>query len=649
MNPYSIITKLVNRGRSLALALSVVSATSLFTVSCQDFFDVNSNMVIDASKDHLSSARDSIYSVIGILNKLQAIADRTVLLGEARGDLVDITSTTSKDLREVALFNISDDNKYNSPREYYDVINNCNYFINHVDTAMTNNRNEHVYLNEYAVVKAIRAWTYLQLVTTYGKVPFVTDPILTKEEGEKDYPQYDITQVCDYFINNDGLQQLADNENITYPHYGDIKSTPSRLFFIPLNLILGDLYLWRASINNNQSDYLSAAKCYYNDIRKRNGTSTSSAYPTSEGCERWIDDTWNIRSSSWSYMLREENNAAQSEVITIIPMDSIKSEGYYSEIRSIFCTSFNDDQTVGLVPSEAIKELSADQSYCLYDKNSSKFIIAPKGLDEDTDGDLRLSSVWDRNENSINKKGERYTSQTIGKFLTKNCNINIYRRGQVYLRFAEAMNHAGFPRYAYQILASGVNNDVINYCINPFIDSADSTTVSQFAFSTSTYEVGAWRSETGSYRYVYTSDGTPMGNHIGIHSRGSGISAFNDDYRMPHGEAVMDTIIVFDEKGEPIGYKFNVHKDKETPGKVEAQIKAVDEMIINEQALETAFEGYRFYDLVRAAYRNYKDNPDFLANKIKGRAGKSGSTAISADLRDTKNWFLKWNKQIGLY
>ena len=85
--------------------------------SCADFFDQESEHVVFSDKDHLNSATDSIYSVIGILNKLQAIGDRTVLLGEVRGDLVDLTTDANSDLRDVSLFNIGDDNKYNNPTD----------------------------------------------------------------------------------------------------------------------------------------------------------------------------------------------------------------------------------------------------------------------------------------------------------------------------------------------------------------------------------------------------------------------------------------------------------------------------------------------------------------------------------------------------
>ena len=174
--------------------------TSYLFISCSDFFEQESNEIIYAGTDHLNSATDSIYSVTGILKKLQKIADRTILLGEVRGDLTNITNVASSDLRDVALFQIGDDNQYNNPRDYYAVINNCNYFIAHADTALKNNRNEYIFMKEYAAVKAIRAWTYLQMVLNYGKVVFITEPILTKHEAELTYPTYDLDAICDYFI-----------------------------------------------------------------------------------------------------------------------------------------------------------------------------------------------------------------------------------------------------------------------------------------------------------------------------------------------------------------------------------------------------------------------------------------------------------------
>ena len=114
---------------------ALATASMMFS-SCSDFFDQESKHVIFTDDMHIDRASDSIFSLTGIMLKMQALGDRTVLLGEVRGDLVDVTNAANADLRQLAQFNISDDNKYNSPKDYYAVINNCNLYLAKADTAI---------------------------------------------------------------------------------------------------------------------------------------------------------------------------------------------------------------------------------------------------------------------------------------------------------------------------------------------------------------------------------------------------------------------------------------------------------------------------------------------------------------------------------
>ena len=219
--------------------------------SCEDFFNQESDDVLYAENEHLNNAVDTIYSVTGILAKLQSLGDRTILFGELRGDLVDLTEYADSNLQAIANFDVNDDNKYNNPSDYYAVINNCNYFIAHADTALKSNRNEEIFMKEYCAVKAIRAWTYLQLGLVYGKVPFYTEPLLSKDAAEvAESSQKTLEEICYYFLHEDGLMDLPERYNTEYPAYGDIR-VPSKLMYFPLSLVRGDLYLWHATLTNN--------------------------------------------------------------------------------------------------------------------------------------------------------------------------------------------------------------------------------------------------------------------------------------------------------------------------------------------------------------------------------------------------------------
>lgn len=572
--------------------------------SCSDFLDQESDQVIYADKDHLNNATDTLWSVAGIMNKLQVIADRTILLGEMRGDLSDITEYTPADLREVAFFNISDDNIYNSPRDYYAVINNCNYYLAKCDTALRNNRNEKVFEHEYAAVKAFRAWTYLQLAINYGSVPFVTEPILSKAESEMDYPKYGIQEICQYFIND-----IAPYADVETPNYGDIRNTNSQFFYFPIYVLLGDLNLW---IGN----YKEAALNYYKYISTRNGTNSS--YPFGTNSIRWMrDDThWMSWSDGWTLnTFSSERMGTNSELITMIPGDSIPSEGNYSELRNLFNCNVNNEYKASIVPSQSIIDLSAAQKYC-HVNTAGSVTYAPDGLSDFESGDLRLSRAWSFDQNVItydasgnSKRIKEYS--TFEKYTTRN--VHIYRKTMVYLRLAEALNRAGYPRFAFQFLKTGVNNQIIAQEVIPYY-RADSVWISKFDFPNIQYVVEE-----------------PMGNTsattMGIHSVGSGYSSVNEYYVMP------DDTLLTDEQA-----------------RVQYQIEKVEDLIMDEEALEFAFEGYRFYDLMRVALR--RNDPSYLANRVYNRRGAENvgtmHSLIQADLNDTRTWYLNWGGKIGL-
>jgi hypothetical protein len=69
--------------------------------------------------------------------------------------------------------------------------------------------------------------------------------------------------------------------------------------------------------------------------------------------------------------------------------------------------------------------------------------------------------------------------------------------------------------------------------------------------------------------------------------------------------------------------------------------------IIDEAGLETAYEGYRWADLLRIALRRQVSDPNYLSNKIGAKfdaAGSPDAAAVKARLADKANWYLpfKW-------
>lgn len=229
-------------------------------------------------------------------------------------------------------------------------------------------------------------------------------------------------------------------------------------------------------------------------------------------------------------------------------------------------------------------------------------------------GDLRLISCWSSYRGVY--QGNTVTNQRISKFSSRN--ITVYRRATVYLRLAEALNRAGYPHFAYEILAQGVNNTIIERHVLPHCKTAaDTAFVKSFNFPSGS---------SNGYIVEDIASGQIYYNTIGLHSRGSGYSDCNKYYMMPDDATLGEQ--------ERLDY----------------QISKVEDMIVDEGALEFAFEGTRYYDLLRVALR--RNDPDYLAGRIYARRGEDKTeevkSEIKSDLSDMKNWFMSWEGKLGI-
>lgn len=545
---------------TLALPLGLAGSGMLFN-SCTE---IESTMVEFEEDNKINTPYDTVYSVIGIYDKLQRIADRTHLLGEIRGEMTTTTENANKELKQIANFTIDKNNKYNSPKDYYAIIQNCNFFISRADSLLQK-RGVKVFEKEIATVHIIRAWTYLQLALNYGTIPFVTEPILREKDADPSlYPQYGINEVCDYFI-----KDLKPHINAKNPSY--LKTTNC----IPIKVLLGDLCLWAGR-------YQEAAT-YYHNFLTNNGIDdanmTYPAYTTSNYC-KWANKSFD----GLSYTL-------YSNDITIIPMASSEYYGVVSDLYDIYNSTTENLYYYEATYSKAAVELSKAQTYTMkyfdeiiqeYDTISPSMEVL-KHYDERYWGDLRL---WrDYSMTSVQNQNDNYNRYYQSSKKITSSDVYVYSLSQIYLRYAEALNLAGYPQSAFAILKYGLCDE--NYGRYKYIDDEERERAGDLIkFSPN----------------IFTKNNT-----MGYHACGCGDADCDTTYIIPELATREDSIAFVEGK------------------------------ILDEMALECSCEGTRFYDLMRYALR-HNDN-EFLANKIARRDGDFNDDLYQR-LLERKNWYL---------
>ena len=724
--------------KNFIYSLCILLCGTLFLSSCEDMLEVDSDRVeYDMSPLTLN---DTVYSVLGILKNIQAVADRQVLLGELRGDLMVVNEGSAvTDIQKIARFDFSGDNKYLAAKDYYSIINNCNIYLARVDTSLTRD-NIKPMLREYVAVKSARAWTYMQLAMNYGKVPYFTEPILTHSLSQEVFnrPALGIEEIADKLIED--LLPYANPTQYPMPTFSGL-SYATELYFMPIRQLLGDLYLWK-------KDYRNAIDCYYNLIRDKkyavDGVGNRSFWANDEGTSEFPQGDYLPLASS----VKKENTLA------VVTFSSSSEYGSVSDLHNIFGGDWTVTGSHQVAAAPGLYGLSKRQAYCYYnDRNSSNPYVVYNPQREKT-GDVRIyQNVQDNlmNDETGIKYNGFITKYSGGAILMNGLtSLRLGRPVQTYLRLAEALaglaaeesteitvggaesgtiessSWEGAEAMAMHILKYGLGvkegkdvalkhngkfeikkrlNDTSDTIQVPQKDE-NGNIIYQLAFNedgTPVYVVDEEGNlvydEEGNLiqAYVVDEEGNPVpagydevvvynpdydvisfdfseaeykGN-MGIHSFGSG-NADRDVYYTIDNDSVIaayfdivDQAQIITEKDEEgndvIGEDGNPVVKGVDYGITHAmKIEYLRNLILDECALETAFEGYRFTDLIRFAKAMGKN--DVLAKRVAARAfenkvnmhydtegayGSDGSLlkfeydeALYNTLSDESNWYL---------
>ena len=605
------------------IACSLCCGGAAIFTSCEDMFEVESDrQVIDPA---LNQKTDSMFYTLGILKGLQQVADQYVMTGEMRGDLTATNSYTETDLRKLANFTADVTNKYDSAYIYYRIINNCNYYIAHRDTSLRTG-SQLVAIPEYAEALAVRAWAYLQLCKNYGEVPFYTDPLTSIGQANSLPDKKDLKGVCDALA-----PELIKFSGTRVPDYGEIsagvlnssnsenpeeKKIQSRLAMIPVDVVLGDLFL-------ETHQYEQAARYYFNFLRTNQWTIRQAWIDPTES---WImsslrdkmPSAFNMTFSGfqWGTIF---NVTSTNDIVTYIPLAANRLRGVVTELPRYFGYDFYST-TGGSASSNAryLVERQIDASKAYYDLNNAQdYYYTPTAATGGSTvvrkaelGDLRRFYTM----YPVTKNDSSFS--VMRKF--NSANIPIYRTATVYLRLAEALNRMGYPDAAFAILKDGINEDLLSYTAR-----GDSTDL----------ELGRYiQPETvemlrSTIPFLSAENSTMFEDNWGIHSRGTYYTqgAFSP---YQYDAIVGSKLAELAAAGYPVGAT-----------KADT-INAVEDLICDEMALELAFEGCRFGDLTRLA--RHKNRAALYQNNFGSvwLAAKLAYKHPAVSLLDEKNWYL---------
>ena len=675
--------------RSVAVFITFFILHSSFFIfsSCSDM------LTIDTGDKSYTNANDTLYSYLGILKHVQNIAERQVILNELRGDLVSPTAYITDTLHAIANFDNPADGSCSmlDISDYYAVINNCNLYIANCDTNAVKSNIKYM-LSEYYQVQTIRAWTYLQLVQLYGEVPYISEPIAS----------LDVVKNFNYsanLVNKDNLlDRLLDDGlgkvGTTFPHYGvynngAIDIAASLCYFQP-QLVLGDLYLLRGA---NTADYQTAATYYWNYLISNNGAVSdqyvSAAKLRGLAAQTRLDDPFSYSShNNWgqnaaTYSATTTNT---NDVITSIPSSANAQFGtMLMRVADIFGytptssqnneTSTNSDgeeesnssgaisviptYKAQVIPSPRYKAISDAQTYVDWDVTNME-------REDFVCGDTRYKLATDQ----VIFSEEGFTSSISMRLACKAARgmsfyytIPIYRKTLIWLRFAEAINRAGFPQIAFAILKDGLNEynwpligqkrNVVEPILdeegNPKTDEEGKPTYNEYTqYYTRYNQYGALHyvdsAEVADFKFDATNE--ILRENYGIHARGCGYG----EWRSVGGTTAESPVTNITGYNDSTVFDFaprllleGVDVKKASKNDI---INAVENVISDELALELAFEGYRFSDLVRMA--NHKnasgyDGTAWLAAKIADRDVKDNSGTRNAELYNKllspSNWY----------
>ncbi|GAB2618899.1 hypothetical protein GCM10026987_15640 [Belliella aquatica] len=585
--------------KSLFKSVAFAFALGLAVTSCGDMLEVEPKMDLDKDRFYQNEF-DADVAIIGIYGQLMQLAEQYVVLNELRADLIEPTMNADADLIAISTHNVraEDNNKYANPKQFYKVILNCNDAIEGLGRMRAENRiGASEYEQRVSDITAVRSWVYLQLGIHFGTVPYVTTTLTSIDEvnDQSLFPRLQFDALLDQLINTMEALPYLD----VYPNNIDLTAGTdgyaTTKFFINKRVLLGDLNLWKGNYQRAAENYRAvletstplgggAGRVYYDNFRISWGSNSEHAVQYTKAND--INSLVNNNNNGWRSIFGRNIDAGFNyEWVWAIHFDSQFAPNY---------------PFINLFANEGAGEYKLRPSTAIIDAWESQTQF--NNFEFDARG--RLST---KNYESVNPEVGKYTFNYNGLTapLTQNGKWFLERAASLHLKFAEATNRGSLPGLS-RLARSFVNNGIhVEYTPPGFNKNLmDATEVMNTLFYPAPYDFDA---REGQFPFLRG----PWYRHLGVRTR-----------------ANLPSVVM--------------------PDDLEGQAEVVwtEDLIIDESALELAFEGHRWQTLLRVAMRR---DPSVLADKVFEKLSKSNNavdrnraSAVRTKLL-SGDWFLPYN------
>ncbi len=555
---------------------------SLSLISCEKILDVKPDDALQ-SEQFYQDKFDADAAVIGIYGKFLGLAEHYVVLNELRGDLMEVTPFAKEDMVQLSNHTVTPENKYANPRPFYELIVNCNDVLTNFDRMKVESKiSEAEHAERYSDIAALRSWLYLQLAIHYGNVPYITDP-LAKINDVKDLSRFPVLNLGEM------VQELIRvMEALPYKEQYSELNTMNRVidgyntnkYFINKRVLMADLYLW-----NN--DYRKAAEQYKQVMEGPNGNvNIFTSYKVT-----WADVATNNDLTVGYLRYAEQDTRSLVED---------PNKGWRSMFMRTPDAIFN---------WEWIWYMQFDSRFepknpfvKLFSNTGGDYLVRPTkhAMDMWNEQEQLNGFPWDQRgrwtwkmqngQPVIMKHIYNYSPlaplETTGKWF-------LYRAALLHLRYSEAANRDNQRKIAWALLNHG----------RTAYEDANISDIYQKheTFQPFPYDFNFRNANVGSLVIR-----EPWHQSAGIRGR-----ANLRHLEMPENNTDQDSILYIEEK------------------------------LVDEAALELAYEGNRWSDLLRVARR--RNDPKFLADRVYAKLQKAndpGAAAAHAKLMNPANWFL---------